>query len=73
MAASGAIESAACIGMMHQGELVPTRNLDQVDEGCRGLLHLQRPQLASPKIILKNNFAMGGINCTLILRSGTHD
>jgi 3-oxoacyl-[acyl-carrier-protein] synthase II len=73
MAASGAIEAAACIGMMHRGELVPTRNLDEVDEGCRGLLHLQRPQQASPKIILKNNFAMGGINCTLIIRSGTHD
>jgi 3-oxoacyl-[acyl-carrier-protein] synthase II len=73
MAASGAIELAASIGMMHHGELIATRNLHQVDEHCSGLLHLQKNQAAEPKLILKNNFAMGGINSTVIVRSHTHD
>lgn len=73
MAASGAIELSASIGMMRRGELVATRNLQQVDENCAGLLHLQANLKAAPKLILKNNFAMGGINSTVIIRSSTHD
>ncbi len=73
MAASGAIELSASIGMMRCGELAATRNLQQVDEACAGLLHLQQNQTAQPKYILKNNFAMGGINSTVILRSSKHD
>ena len=73
MAASGSIELAASIGMMHRGELIATRNLQQVDEQCGGLLHLQQNQPAQLKLVLKNNFAMGGINATVIIRSSTHD
>lgn len=73
MAASGAIELSASIGMMRCGELAATRNLQQVDEDCAGLLHLQQNRTAQPKYILKNNFAMGGINSTVILRSSKHD
>jgi 3-oxoacyl-[acyl-carrier-protein] synthase II len=73
MAASGSIELAASIGMMQRGELVATRNLRQIDERCGGLLHLQQNRKAEPKLILKNNFAMGGINVTVIIRSSTHD
>ena len=73
MAASGAIEVAATIGMIQAGELVATRNLQQIDENCQGIAHLQSNRKAQPKIILKNNFAMGGINCTLILRSCDND
>ena len=73
MAASGAIESAASIGMMRHGQLVATRNLQQIDPNCSGILHLQQNQSAQVRYVLKNNFAMGGINSTLILRSSTHD
>ncbi len=73
MAASGSIELSASIGMMHCGELVATRNLQQVDGRCGGLFHLQKNLKIQPKIILKNNFAMGGINSTVIIRSTTHD
>ena len=73
MAASGSIELSASIGMMRRGELVPTRNLSQIDERCSGLLHLQRNQKSEPKFILKNNFAMGGINATVVIRSSTYD
>lgn len=73
MAASGSIEVSASIGMMCRGELIATRNLQQVDERCGGVLHLQKNQKAEPKFILKNNFAMGGINVSVILRSSTND
>jgi 3-oxoacyl-[acyl-carrier-protein] synthase II len=73
MAASGSIELSASIGMMRCGELVATRNLQQVDDRCGGLFHLQQNLKIHPKIILKNNFAMGGINSTVIIRSTTYD
>ncbi len=73
MAASGSIELSASIGMMRHGELVATRNLDRIDEQCGGLFHLQENLKVQPKLVLKNNFAMGGINSTVIIRSCTHD
>jgi len=73
MAASGAIELSASIGMMHHSKLVATRNLKQIDPDCHGIRHLQQNQSAQVTYVLKNNFAMGGINSTLIIRSSTHD
>jgi 3-oxoacyl-[acyl-carrier-protein] synthase II len=73
MAASGAIELAASVGMMQQQRLVATRNLLEIDERCRGIAHLQHNQDRSARTVLKNNFAMGGINCTIIIRSHTRD
>ena len=73
MAASGTIELAGCIGMLQQQQLIATRNLDQVDERCRGIDHLQQNKVQPVKTILKNNFAMGGINATIILRSYLND
>ncbi|MBE0500942.1 MAG: beta-ketoacyl-[acyl-carrier-protein] synthase family protein [Desulfuromonadales bacterium] len=73
MAASGAIETAASIGMMLRGELVATRNLRQVDQNCGGICHLQKNRSEPVRYLLKNNFAMGGINSTIIVRSRTHD
>lgn len=73
MAASGAIELAASVGMLEQQQLIATRNLVQIDERCRGIQHLQHNQERAVRTILKNNFAMGGINCTIIIRSYTGD
>lgn len=73
MAASGAIELSASIGMMRRGEFAATRNLQQVDKKCIGLSYLQKNRRLEPKYILKNNFAMGGINSTIIIRSSKHD
>lgn len=73
MAASGTIELAGCVGMLRQQQLIATRNLEQVDEQCRGIDHLQQNRTQPVKIILKNNFAMGGINSTIILRSYLND
>lgn len=73
MAASGAIELSACVGMMQRGILAATRNLKQVGEGCQGLYHLQQNKKIAPRYLLKNNFAMGGINSAVVIRSYKHD
>lgn len=73
MAASGSIELAACLGMLQRQTLIPTRNLQQIDERCAAIHHLQEPRAQRLHLILKNNFAMGGINSTIILRSTVHD
>lgn len=73
MAASGAIELAGSVGMLERQQLFATRNLQQVDERCSGIHHLQQNLERSVKTILKNNFAMGGINCTIIIRSHARD
>ncbi|NOQ52486.1 MAG: beta-ketoacyl-[acyl-carrier-protein] synthase family protein, partial [Desulfuromonadaceae bacterium] len=73
MAASGAIELAVSIGMLERQQLIATRNLEQIDERCAGIAHLQQNRAQQVKTVLKNNFAMGGINSTIILRSYLHD
>jgi len=73
MAASGSIELAASVGMLLEQKLIATRNLEQVDDRCAGLAHLQQTRPESVNIILKNNFAMGGVNSTIIIRSSVND
>ena len=73
LAASGSLEVAGCVGMLQQQQLIATLNLDEIDERCSGIAHVQQNCSQSIKIIMKNNFAMGGINTTLILRSYVND
>ena len=73
MAASGAIELSATLAMMQHGEVVGTRNLKHLDEDCQGVAILDCNQQLRPRLVLKNNFAMGGINCSLIIRSYAND
>ncbi|MFO7832442.1 MAG: beta-ketoacyl-[acyl-carrier-protein] synthase family protein [Desulfuromonadaceae bacterium] len=73
LAASGALELAASVDMLQRGEIAATRNLDAVDPACGGVQHLQQNLRCRPTYIMKNNFAMGGINSTVIIRSCAHD
>ena len=68
MAASGTLELAACIEMIRRGLLVPTLNLDQVDPLCAGVLHPQGIEARPVGTVVKNNFALGGVNSSIILR-----
>ena len=68
MAASGALESVACVEMLRRQILLPTLNLEEPDPRC-GEIHLLRANTKLPvSVIVKNNFALGGINCSLVLR-----
>lgn len=68
MAASGALETIASIAMIRAGTLIPTRNLETVDERCAGARLIQTPVAAAGTLVVKNSFALGGINCSLVLR-----
>ena len=68
MAASGTLELVACIEMIRRELLVPTLNLDNVDPLCAGVLHLKGVKDRRVHTVIKNNFALGGVNSSIILR-----
>lgn len=68
IAACGVIETILTLYMMEKGFIVPTLNLDQVDDRCAMIRHT--PGLIETKIdyAAVQNFAFGGINTSLILK-----
>ena len=70
MAACGGIEAILTIEMLRRGVLLPTRNLEVIDEDCRLIPLLQKPTEARPTVALSNNFAFGGMNTSLVLSPG---
>lgn len=68
MAASGAIELIGTIAMMQRGEFIPTLNLDHVDPACAMIRHARSQERREIAIAVKNNFALGGVNASLVLR-----
>jgi 3-oxoacyl-[acyl-carrier-protein] synthase II len=68
MAASGTLELAACVEMIRQGLLIPTLNLDRIDPRCDNIAHVQGITMRPVETVLKNNFALGGVNSSIILR-----
>ncbi|MFA9394153.1 MAG: beta-ketoacyl synthase [Halodesulfovibrio sp.] len=68
LAASGALETIATISGLQDETLYPTRNLEQLDPEC-GSINLFTEAYKTPvTYFLKNSFALGGINASLILR-----
>lgn len=68
MAASGALETVATVSMVRNALFLPTNNLEEPDARCSGAWLLQAPLAASGGLVVKNSFALGGINCSLVLR-----
>ena len=73
MAASGALELLAGVEMLRQERLIPTLNLDEVDPACAGISHVTGRETTPLDIFLKNNFALGGVNSSLVVRRYPHD
>ena len=68
MGSCGAIESIMTIYMMQEGFIVPTLNLDHVDDQCAMLQHAREMMDADIRIAAIQNFAFGGVNTCLILK-----
>jgi 3-oxoacyl-[acyl-carrier-protein] synthase II len=70
LGACGAFELWSSIQMMQEGWFAPTLNLNKVDPRCADLDYIcdQAKQL-NTDIIMSNNFAFGGINTSLIVRT----
>ncbi|MBW2284011.1 MAG: beta-ketoacyl-[acyl-carrier-protein] synthase family protein [Deltaproteobacteria bacterium] len=73
MAASGALEILAIIGMMESGVLIPTLNLDNVDDSCKKIRHVRGLEDRPVRCAIKNNFAFGGVNSSVVLRRYRND
>ena len=73
MAASGALETIATIGMMNRSFLIPTRNLDNIDPACKGLRHIRNIEQSNIEVAIKNNFALGGVNSCIVIRRYKND
>lgn len=69
MAASGALESIASVLMMHNDLVVPTRNLSEIDPRCGAVNLPMVRQNKTVQIVVKNSFALGGINSVLVIRN----
>ncbi len=69
MGACGVVESIACLGMIRDARVVPTLHLDAVDPACAPLAYVKgAPRPGPVRTVLKNSFAFGGINASLVLR-----
>jgi 3-oxoacyl-[acyl-carrier-protein] synthase II len=69
LGACGAIESWFAIQMMRGGWFMPTLNLRNVDERCGDLDYITgNGRDLDCEYIMKNNFAFGGINTSLIYK-----
>ncbi|MCK5784453.1 MAG: beta-ketoacyl-[acyl-carrier-protein] synthase family protein [Desulfobacterales bacterium] len=68
LAASGVMEVIFCILMMQNRCIVPTLNLEETDETCKGICHVTQKIEKELNHIMTSNFAFGGINATLIIK-----
>jgi len=72
LGACGSFELWSSINMMQEGWIAPTLNLHEVDERCADLDYIKdEPREIKTKVFMTNNFAFGGINTSLIVRSGS--
>ncbi|MDR1695941.1 MAG: beta-ketoacyl-[acyl-carrier-protein] synthase family protein [Endomicrobium sp.] len=68
MAASGSLELIAMLDMMERNEFAATMNLENIDPECAGVKHLAANQDLKIDVFMKNSFALGGTNCSLIVK-----
>ena len=73
LAASGALELCAVVGMLNRQCMIPTLNLDNVDELCKNIRHVKSLTTENLQLVIKNNFALGGVNSSLVLRRYQND
>ncbi|MBP7230583.1 MAG: hypothetical protein KBA28_01525 [Syntrophaceae bacterium] len=71
MAACGGIETVLCLYMMQEGFIAPTLHLENVDERCSMIRHVQNLLEQKFTTVAIQNFAFGGVNTSLLIRKLT--
>ena len=66
--AAGVHELVYCIGMLEQGFLAPSINVDKLEPAFEGLALITESVNCGPTTVLTNNFGFGGTNASLVLR-----
>lgn len=69
LAACGAIEIIASMEMIRRNLVIPTRNLNEIDENCSTIFLPKTILQKKLTRVLCNNFAFGGMNSSLVLCS----
>lgn len=72
MGSCGAIESIITLYLMDEGFVVPTLNLDEIDERCTMIRHSQALSDLDINIATIQNFAFGGVNTVIVLKKLTN-
>ncbi len=68
LAAAGSLETIVILAMMESGEIIPTLNLENIDHECAAINYAMQPGSADIRTVVKNNFALGGVNTSMVLR-----
>ncbi len=68
MGSCGAIETIIMTYLMAEGFVVPTLNLEEVDERCAMINHVMARRECPLRIAAIQNFAFGGVNTSLIIK-----
>ena len=68
MAACGVIETIMTLYMMQEGFIAPTLNLEDIDERCAMIRHVQNLVELKTNTAAIQNFAFGGVNTSLLIR-----
>lgn len=68
LGAAGSLETIVVLEMMRRQELIPTRNLVNPDPLCDNIALLREQRIQKVDTVVKNNFALGGVNVALVMR-----
>ena len=68
LGASGGIELIVSLLMMKNNILLPGKNLQEISEDCKGVNHIRKPEERDIQYIIKNGFAFGGVNASIICK-----
>ncbi len=71
LGAAGSLETIVLLEMIKRQEVIPTRNLINPAPQCEQINLLRKTKKHKIHTVLKNNFALGGVNAALVLRSVT--
>jgi len=59
--------------MLNKGTIVPTLNLENIDPLCANIRHVRKAEQLDLGFFAKNNFALGGVNTSIVIRRYEHD
>ncbi len=68
LGAAGSLETIILLEMLKRQEAIPTLNLKEPDPDCSSVRLLTAREKMKLNTVLKNNFALGGVNTSLAIR-----